>query len=71
MPAAMKPPSSVVQLECTVTPCMSSSASATSPSPALIDTRGGSLVDSRPATGATKKETTVSGRKRRPVCTGE
>ena len=52
-------------------PCMSSSPIEVSSSPPLSRNRTGTLVDRLPESAATKNETTVKGRNRSPVCSGE
>jgi hypothetical protein len=70
-PATRKPASSAVQSEFTVRPCMRSSPAETSTSPTPISARTGTVLDSRPAIGATKNDISVIGRKRRPASSGE
>ena len=69
--ADMKPGSRVVQSEPTLMRLISHIAIAFSASPAPSRIRIGMRVDSRPAIGAATNETRLSGRKRRPVWSGE
>ena len=70
-PPIRKPGNSAVHAEEASSLPISSSATPTRASPTPRSRRIGTREDSLPATGATKKETTVSGRKRRPACSGE
>ena len=70
-PARMKPGSSAVHFEFASMPLISSNPRPTSAMPRPNSTRTGTVRLTRPAAGATKKLTTVSGRNRRPVCWGE
>ena len=67
----MKPGSRVVQSESIVMPLISHIESATSPRPKPSSSRIGTRVESRPATGAATNETTLRGRKRTPVWSGD
>ena len=70
-PATRNPASRVVQLSPGSTPCMSRRATPTNVSPTPSRKRIGIRAESFPATGATKNESTVSGRKIRPASRGE
>ena len=67
MPDRMKPPSSVVHSESTLTPCISSRPPATSRSPPAMKYRTGTWSLRRPEIAAAKNDSSDSGRNRRPV----
>ena len=70
-PAMTKPGSSFVQCEPGVIPCIVRSAIPISDMPTPKRMRTGMRVDRRPAIGAATNETSESGRKRSPACSGE
>ena len=70
-PAMRNPGSRTVQAESASSRASSSSAIPIRNSPPLIMIRTGTVEDSLPAIGATKNDTSVVGRKRRPACSGE
>ncbi len=67
----MNPASSAVQPEETVSPRISSSPTPVISSPAPSSSRTGTRSVRLPEPAATKNETTVNGRNRSPVCSGE
>ena len=71
MPPITKPGIRLVQFEPTLMRLIDHIAIAFSASPAPIRIRIGMRVESRPAIGAATNETRLSGRKRRPVWSGE
>src|ERR1700759_3181157 len=70
-PPATKPASSAVQCESAESPRISNSPAPTSPSPPPSSSRTGTRADRLPDTADTANATTVTGRNRRPVCSGD
>ena len=70
-PANRNPARSVVQSSPSTTPCISSRAIPTRVRPTPSNARMGTRAESLPATGETKNDRTVSGRKMTPALRGE
>jgi hypothetical protein len=71
IPATMKPGSNVVQSSLGSIPLISSRPMPTSTSPDPMNARAGSRSTSLPVAGATRKDSTETGRNRTPASRGE